>query len=257
MEITGHAQAGFILDGAQMSAVERECLNAAVSAVGHCQYSFSARINPYPVRGIELSVAVSWLADLTQEFSSDRKTEHVARAVAVAHVKIAVGSERDICGHEVDGPLRIILVFSRIAMYPNFLAGEGGLYHPAAVDIAMVEKFGLTLAAQFQSVRPASKALAKRTNEAAFLLEDNNRFAAHARLVDGVTYIDMALLVLAEPVRISPHQPFGRDQPIVDALVGVRAGTQHRKARARLVRSLETERRQSGRQPSSRACFQE
>ena len=121
----------------------------------------------------------------------------------------------------------------------------------------MIEKFRFPLAAQFQSVRSTPELLAKGANEPTFLIEYNDGLAAHARLVNGVPNVDVPLLILAQSVGVSPHQPFRWDQPVVDALVSVRAGTKHGKAGAGLVRSLDVERRQRGRQSGRGTCCQE
>src|ERR1044072_1758856 len=103
----------------------------------------------------------------------------------------------------------------------------------------------------------APELLAKSTNEAPFLVVYNDRFAAHAGLVHGVPHVNMPLLVLAESVSISPHQPLRRHQPVVDALVGMRTGTNHGKASAGFVRSLNVKRRQGRGQACSGTCGQE
>src|SRR5579863_3474165 len=155
-----------------MSAVERESLNAAVSAVGHSQQRlFSTRVQPESVRSVQFPIAVPGLADLAQEFSGQRKAQHVARSVAVAHTKIAVWKERDICRHEVDRLLHVARVFARIAVHPRHFAFERGFYHVATVDVAMVEKLGRPFAAQLQSVGSAPELLAKGADESPFLVE--------------------------------------------------------------------------------------
>src|SRR5207302_5912797 len=177
-------------------------------------------------------IAVSWFADLAQKLSGERKAQHVARAVSVSDVKIAIRSECDIRGHEVDWPLHIVRVFSGIAMHPCHFACERGFYNLATVHVAMLEKFCFPLAAQLQSMCSASEFLTKGANEAAFLVEYNDCLCAHARLVDRMPNIDVALLILAESVSVSPDQPFWRHEPVVDTLIRVRAGTKHGKASA-------------------------
>src|ERR1700674_747231 len=97
VEIAGQTHVRFILDRPQMHAVERESLNAVVSAVGHDQQGFfSPRVHPLPVRSVHFSVARTRLTNLTQELSGQRKTQHVTRSVAVPYVKLAIRGERDI-----------------------------------------------------------------------------------------------------------------------------------------------------------------
>src|SRR5712692_7716731 len=233
LKIARHSQVRLVLNRPQMNAVKCESLDAAVSAVSHNEHwRRSPWVHPLSMWVVQLTIAVSGLADLPEEFSGKRKPQHVVRAVAIAHVKITIQSECDIRGHEVDRPLHIVRVFSGIAMHPCYFACERGFYHLATVDVAMVEEFCFPLAAQLQSVRSTSELLAKGTNEAAFLVEDNDRLAAHTRFVHSVPNIDVSLLILAKSVGVSPHQPFWRDQPVVDTLVSMRAGTKHGRARA-------------------------
>ena len=64
----------------------------------------------------------------------------------------------------------------------------------------------INLAAGHVSIRYG----AKGPNEAAFLVEYNDRFAAHTRLVHGVANVDVPLFILAKSVRISPYHTFRR-----------------------------------------------
>src|SRR5205807_852341 len=129
MEIAGHPQVRLVLNRPQVSAVKRESLNAAVSAVCYNQQRLlSTGVQPESVRSVHFPIAVSWLADLAQKLSGERKAQHVARAVAVAHVKIAIRSKCYIRGHKVNRPLHITRVLSRIAMHPSHFACERGLH---------------------------------------------------------------------------------------------------------------------------------
>ena len=117
-------------------------------------------------------------------------------------------------------------------MDPDFFTPKRGLHHPAAINVAMVQELFVSFPPQFQSVRPAPKTLTEGTQESTFLIEDNNRLAAHAGLVDGMPDVDVSLLILAKPMRIAPHHSFGRNKPVVDTLVRVRSGTHDWKPRA-------------------------
>jgi hypothetical protein len=105
----------------------------------------------------------------------------------------------------------------------------------------MVEKLVLSFTTKFQSVGASAKSLAKSPNEAAFLVKDNDRLAAHTRFVYGMPNINVSLLILAEAMCVSPNKACRRYQPIVHALVGVGSGTYNRQSGARLVRGLEEE----------------
>ena len=108
-------------------------------------------------------------------------------------------------------------------MHPEFFALERGLHDPATVDVAVIEKFFLPLAAQLQPVRAAAKTFAESANEFSLVVIYHYRLTAHARLVDGVGDVDTPLRILAEAMRIPPQQPSRRHQPVVDALIGMGA----------------------------------
>src|SRR5260221_7063529 len=93
----------------------------------------------------------------------------------------------------------------------------------------------------------AAEFLAKRVYEAAAGIIDDDRLAAHAGFIDRVRYIDAALLILSESVRLSPHQAIRRCEPIVHTFVCVRAGANHGQTLAGLVRGLHEERRNCSR----------
>src|SRR5581483_351295 len=181
VEIAGHAQVRLVFDRAQMLAVECERLNAAVSAVGDDQQRrFSPKVDPLAVGIVQFAVALAWLADLPQELSSERKAEHVVRAVAIADIEVAIRGEGNIGRHEIDRTLRVIRVFPRISVHPDLFAGERSFHDPAPVDVAVIQEFSTAFAAQLQSVCPAAKALAESAHEAPLFIEYDNRLAAHA-----------------------------------------------------------------------------
>ena len=126
-------------------------------------------------------------------------------------------------------------------MNPDFFSRERCFYHAATIDIAMIKKLGPSFAPQFQPVCSSTKALAEGSNEPASLIENDDRLAAHARLVDRVADIDVPLLILAKPVCIAPYESLGRHKPIMDTFVSVQPGTHHWKPSARLVGGLSIE----------------
>ena len=132
------------------------------------------------MRSLELSVALSSLADLTYEFPVQRIAQYVTRAVTVAHVKVTIRSKSNIGRHEVNRPLAIARVFPRITMNPDFFPGKGGFHDSASIDIAMVQKLCFAFAPQLQTMGSSPKALTESTDELASYIEDNNRLAAHA-----------------------------------------------------------------------------
>jgi hypothetical protein len=111
----------------------------------------------------------------------------------------------------------------------------------------MEEKLVLSFTTKFQSVGASTKSFTESPNEPALFVEHNDRLATHARLVNGMTNINVSLLILAQAVCVSPNKACRSHKPIVHALVGVGAGTYNWPSSARLVGGLKEERRwQSG-----------
>ena len=126
-------------------------------------------------------------------------------------------------------------------MHPDFFARKRRLYHPAAVDVTMVEKLVLSFTTKFQSVGSSTKSFTESPSELAFFVEHDDRLAAHARLVDSMSNINVALFILAEAVCVSPNKALRRYKPIVHALVRVGSGTYNWQSGARLVGGLNEE----------------
>src|SRR6476660_1116468 len=107
----------FIPYSADMSAVERKRLNAPVSTISHHQHGFFASwVHPQTVRRIELSIAVAWPANFAEKFTALRKPQHTMRAIPIAHIKIAIWREGDVCWNKIDRLLGIGGIFAWIGM---------------------------------------------------------------------------------------------------------------------------------------------
>ena len=140
VKVAGHSQMGFVFDGADVRAGQREGLNAAVSAVSDEQRRFTrAKIDPQTVRRIEFTVAVARASNFSEEVTGARETHNMMRAVAIADKKIAVRSKGDVGWNKIDRPGRVGFIFARIAVRPNWLSIERGLDDFAAVDVAVIE----------------------------------------------------------------------------------------------------------------------
>src|ERR1700751_6366040 len=125
---------GFILHRADMSAVERERLNAPVSAGSPHQHGlFASWVHPQTVRRIERSVALARPANFAEKLTALRKAQHMMRAVPVAHIEIAIWSEGDICRDKVDRPLGIGAIFAWIPVCPDRFPVKRGFYDLAAI----------------------------------------------------------------------------------------------------------------------------
>ena len=105
----------------------------------------------------------------------------------------------------------------------------------------MVEEFCFTLTTEFQSVCASTKAFTECTDEPSFRIKDNNRLAAHARLVDRMPDVDVPLLILAQPMRVAPHQSLRRNKPVMHALVRMYSGTDNWRSITRFVGGLKIE----------------
>src|SRR5215472_8775346 len=180
------------------------------------------------MRIVKLAIAVAGAGDFADEFSRGREAQHAIRAVAIADVEIAVWSEGDIGGHEIDRMRGVRSVRSGIALRPNDLSAQGRFHDLATVDVAVIQKLLAVFPPQIESVGATPKLLAKRTDETALRVRDDNRLAAHARAVNGVPDVDKTLCVLANGVGVTPHQPIGGNEPVMDALIGVNARTHNR-----------------------------
>src|SRR5208282_2821107 len=112
---------------------------------------FAARINPQAVRRIELSVSMARPANFAQKLAAQRKAKHVMRAVSIANIEITIGSEGDIRRDKIDRTFGIGRIFARIAMRPDSLSVQRSFYDLAAIDIAMIQKFAVGLAAHAQA----------------------------------------------------------------------------------------------------------
>jgi hypothetical protein len=51
--------------------------------------------------------------------------------------------------------------------------------------------------------------------------------------------VDVPLLILAQAMRVAPYQSLRRNKPVMNALVGVRSGTDNWKSIARLIGGLQ------------------
>ena len=248
VKVAGHSQMGFVFDGADVRAGQREGLNAAVSAVSDEQRRFfRAKIDPQTVRRIEFTVAVARASNFSEEFTGARETQNMMRAVAITDKKIAVRSKGDVGGNKIDRPGGVGFIFARVAVRPNWLSIERGLHDFAAVDVAMIEEFAFRFAAQAKTVGAAAKFLAKRADETSACVIRDDRLAPHGRLVDGVSDIDAALFILREAVSVAPNETVGRGEPVMHAFIGVKARADDRQTLAGLIRCLHIETRNGGR----------
>ena len=228
-----------------MAAIEGKSLEAAVAAIGDHQHRVgAAEVDPLAVRIVDLAVRRAGRGDLAEEITAHGETQQVVGAVAVADVEIAVGRERDVGRDEVDRLRRVGRILPRVAVGPDHLAGQRGLHDFAADRVAMIEQLRAGLGTDVEAVRAAAELLAERADKLARGIEDRNRLRPHARWVHGVRDVDETLPVLAQAVGVAPHQAVGREQPVVDALVGVDAGADHRQARTGFVGAADEGRRQ-------------
>src|SRR6202012_5559943 len=97
--------------------------------------------------------------------------------------KISIRSKRHIRRNKIDWML-ICRVFSRISVRPKVLAAERSLHNVAAIDVAMIENVVTVLATQPKSMCATTKFFTKRAYEFTRRIVNNDRFSAHACLVD-------------------------------------------------------------------------
>gem|GEM_PF-5778404 len=120
-------------------------------------------------------------------------------------------------------------------MRPNWFSIESGLHDFATVNVAVVEKLALRFVAQSKSVRAAAKFFAKCTHETSVGVIHDDRLASHGRLVDRMSDVDAALLVLREAMSVAPHETIGRSEPVMHAFIGMKARADDRQTLAGLV----------------------
>lgn len=95
MKVARHAESRIVLDGLEMSAVQREGLYTPIPAVCYHQARlFTAWIHEETVRCVKLAVAVSRAADFAEKLSSGGESKHMMGAIPVANVKISVRGKR-------------------------------------------------------------------------------------------------------------------------------------------------------------------
>jgi hypothetical protein len=91
------------------------------------------------------------------------------------------------------------------------------------------------LASFLLDVKPVGDPLevgAPRSDELAVAVEHHHRVGAVARRVHGVMDVDVPLRILDHTVRVAPLDPRRQLAPVVNRLVGVGAGAEHRRAGA-------------------------
>jgi hypothetical protein len=59
--------------------------------------------------------------------------------------------------------------------------------------------------------------------------------------MDRMPDVNVALLILAKPMCVSPYQPFRGNEPVMDAFVRMRSGTDNWEPSAGLIRCLKVE----------------
>src|SRR5580700_7689729 len=84
-------------------------------------------------------------------------------------------------------------------------------------------------------MRATAKFLSKRAHKFARRIVDDDRFSAHARLVDRMRDVDEALFILRQSVRVPPDQSVRWHEPMGNASVGVTTGACPRQFVPRLV----------------------